>query len=265
MSIRKELASRWKPEYAKLGVVAPLQAHMNGVLDVRDRLEAKRAELQGNRELSDVGRAKAMRVAADAEAKHVAKASRALRLARGKTEQQRAALTPTVSNKGDVAAATLRGEIRTALRGMDRSKIAAIAGDPNTDTIVLEALFEAPGWLIGVDTTTRQQLLDIVLDRHAGPALALLNEQSEALAVAGAAVQAASDTLAQAAALGNAPDAFGKYLTLVAPPTEQEIADEQSVYRKDAVVIDALSLPAAQRSSLIDQLLAANTAEFKAA
>jgi hypothetical protein len=265
MSIANELKSRWKAEFSTYGVVAPLHKHLTQVLDSNERLAAKRAELNANRDLSDEGRAKAMKAAAAKEAVHVAKANRALRVAQGKVQQQRVALTPTVSNKTDVAAAFLRQEIRASLRGMERASLAAIANDPKTDTTTLEAMFEGPTFLTGIDAGTRDQLLKVVLERTAAPALAVLDNQAEALTVVGAAVQATSGTLRQAAAIGNAPDAFDKWLAQVAPPTAEEIAADKNVYRNDSAGIDALSLPFAQRSSLIDQLLAANTAEVKAA
>ena len=79
MSLSNELKSRWKPEYNSYGVVALLQKQLNQVLDSRDRLAAKRAELQANRDLSDEGRVKALKAAATAEASVTAKAGRALR------------------------------------------------------------------------------------------------------------------------------------------------------------------------------------------
>jgi hypothetical protein len=58
----------------------------------------------------------------------------------------------------------LRKEIRDAMKGRPRAEIAALVNDPATDSIVLETLFEGPTILTCLDTTTRNQLLEMAVE-----------------------------------------------------------------------------------------------------
>jgi hypothetical protein len=62
------------------------------------------------------------------------------------------------------------------------------------NSIVLEALFEGPTILTGLDSTTRDQLLQMAVERTVGPALIALQERDEALELLNAANRVAADT-----------------------------------------------------------------------
>jgi hypothetical protein len=106
---------------------------------VHDEIETNRSELAANKMLSDIGRGQKLQELAKSEAQHVAKARRALVAAQDRMRDQRKALAPTVRDKSDVAAASLRQEIRGAMKSMPRGEIASLVNDPKTDSIVLEA------------------------------------------------------------------------------------------------------------------------------
>ena len=61
------------------------------------------------------------------------------------------------------------------------------------------------------------------------------------------------------------PDAFDQWLAEVAPVDPREAAAEAAKINRDALATSAAALPLAERTSLIDQLLATNVAEIKAA
>src|ERR1700704_2674402 len=107
MPASSALKQRWNSDRLdKHPLALMVRKHFHHVLDSRDKIESKRAELAGDKMLSDIGRRQKLQDFAKGEAGHVAKAQRALGVARDKMREQRRALTPTVRNKTDVAAAS---------------------------------------------------------------------------------------------------------------------------------------------------------------
>lgn len=261
MSLSNALKGRWNSEkFDKHGVALAARKHFYNALDARDTIEAKRALIGGDTDLSDAGRKKALATVATAEADRVAKAQRALVIARDKLREQRIALTPTVRDKANLADAALRQEVRAKLRDMKPGEIAALVNDANTETIVLEALFEGPGFLTGTDQATRDQYLAIAIERTAGPAVEALADQSEAVDLLAAACTGAAETLCIAA--GITPYQYEKWIGEVAPADAAEREAEAATFTAEAVTQSAAGLPLAARMTLVDQLLATNTAEI---
>jgi hypothetical protein len=59
--------------------------------------------------------------------------------------------------------------------------------------------------------------------------------------------------------------AFDRWLAEAAPVDPKEAAAEAATINRDALAASVAALPLAERTSLIDQLLATNVAEIKAA
>src|SRR5665213_184639 len=166
MSASQTLKDRWKSNAEKLdksalGLVT--RKHFHEVLHMHDVLRQRRAEIEANPSLSDRGKTDELKKVATAEAHTLAAAQRALVAGRAKITEQRRALAPTVGDKTDSAAAAMRKEIRESLKTMPRGDVADLCNDPATDSIVLEAIFEGPTFLTGIDATTRDQMLEIVV------------------------------------------------------------------------------------------------------
>jgi hypothetical protein len=266
MSVTETLRGRWKDNTARfdkhaLGLAT--RKHVHETLFLHDTIELRRAEIGANRSLSAIGQTDALRKVASAEAATLAKAQRALAAGRASVQQARRALTPTVANRTDAASAALRAEVRASLKGMERSKIATICDDPATDDLILESLFEGPTILTGIEPAARAQLLEIVVARRHGPAVEALSEQSDALDLLEASVTVAAATLQKAA--GVSPAAFREWLANAAPMDAKEIEAEAAKFNADVTAAAAKALPLAARLSLVDSLLATNTAEVKAA
>lgn len=263
MIVSATLKSRWSPAYDKHGLAVAARQHFHNALDARDAIEAKRVELAGANHLSDIGRAQEAKKVAATEAARIAKAGRALTAARAEVRKQRVALTPTVKDKTDAAAAALRHEIRATLRGMSHAELTALVTDPQTDSIVLEALFEGPTILTGLDQARRDELLELTLKTVAAPAVAALAEQSDALDLLDAAVRTSMDTLLQASGVAPHGDAFNIWLGEVAPADAKEREAEAVQFSAEAIKTGATLLPLAERISLVDSLLQSNTDELR--
>ena len=263
MSVSHTLKSRWLPAYDKYGLAVAARLHFHHGLDARDAVEAKRGELSRDNDLSEQGKAKELQKVAAAEAPRIAKAQRALTAARAEVRKQRVALTPTVKDKTDAAAAAIRNEIRATLRGMSHADLAALVTDPHTDSIVLEALYEGPTILTGIDQARRDELLELTIKTVAAPAVAALAEQSDAIDLLDAAVRTSMETLRQASGVSQYGDAFDQWMAEVAPVDAKERAAEAVQFSAEAIKTGATLLPLAERISLVGSLLASNTDELR--
>jgi hypothetical protein len=264
MPVSQALKQRWNSEKLDkhpLAVVA--RRHFHQVLDARDAIEAKRTELAADKTLSDLGRRQKLQDLAKGQAGHVAKAQRALTAARDKMRDQRKALMPTVRNKADLASAMLRQEARAFLRGKTQAEAVALLFDPNADSIIIEAVFEAPTTLSGISADVKDKLLAAVIERTAGPALVALSEQDDAIDLLDAALRVSAQSLR--AAVDVHPGAFDKWLAEVAPIDPKEARAEAAKISRDVLAQSATALPLAERMSLVDQLLAANMADVRTA
>jgi hypothetical protein len=265
MSLSNSLKSRWKPEHEKHGIVAAMRPHFHRALDIREQLQAKKAALATDNHLSEHGRRQVLRdFAATDAARTVARATRALSKAQDKVREQRMALTPAVKDKGNVANALLRQEIRASLRGKTPGQLATLLFDPSADPLMIEAAFEAPLFLTGLTAEMKDHLLEAVVARTKGPQVEALAQTAESLETVAAAVRVATDTLQEAAGC-ETPAAFEAWLSKAAPLDQAELAAEKVAYAKleaDLIALNAGNLPLAARMTLVESLLATNTDEL---
>jgi hypothetical protein len=260
MSISSQLKSRWRPEYDKHGVALAARAHFHAALDVAEQLTAKRAALAADTRWSPAGRAAQLMTLATAEAGRVTKGARALAVARDQVRAQRAALLPTIADKTDVASAMLRKEYRDILRGQSLAEMTAMLFADDAPSILLESALEASS-LLKIPAEMRDRLLETIV--HRNPAGAALAEQSAALDLLDTALRVGHEAVREAA--GVAPHAFQKWIAEAAPIDANAQGAEAAEFGLEAARHTVAALPLAERMSLVDSLIATNTAELKAA
>jgi hypothetical protein len=260
-TLSETLKTRWLPTFD--GHSAVIRKHFDQALGVVETLGAKRAELSTDKNLSDVGRAQKLNEFAKAEAARVAKASRTLDTARKTISEKRAALVPSVRDKTDVAAALLRREQRDILRTMDSPGMMKILTDANTPMSMLEAIFEAPHLVPAIPPDVKERLVNDLLERIAPAAVASLREQDSALELLETSIQAGSHALREAA--GVTSHEYAKWIAEAAPVDAKTVEAEKEQFRAQSVETGALALPLAARMSLVESLLATNTAEISKA
>lgn len=257
MQFSDTMRSRWKPEYDNLGISAAAKRAMERSLDVRDAIESKRAKIAADKDLSEAGRTKALHRFVTEQAPAIAKGDRELALAQRKLRDHKLSLTPRVTNKTDVVAAMLRQETRAMLRGMDRSAALQLLFDAvrsGRDLVMIEAVFDAPPALSGLDAAGAETVLNFLLDNHAAQELKAIADQSEALELVQAAITGAK--LEAQDALGMQKYAFDKWLTETAPaPNDAELTREKLNFNGAVVAVDAENLSFEDRKSLIDRML----------
>lgn len=257
-TLSETLKSRWLPTFDTHSAV--IRRHFDQALGVVETLGAKRAELRTDKNLSEIGRAQKLNEFAKAEAARVAKASRTLDTARKTISERRAALVPSVKDKGDVAGALLRREQRDILRTMDAPGMMKILADQNTPMSMLEAIFEAPHLVPAIPAEVKERLTNDLLERIAPAAVASLREQDSALELLQASVNAGALALQDAA--GITPHEYAKWMAEAAPVDAKTVEAEKADFQAQSAEAGALALPLKARMSLVESLLATNTAEI---
>jgi hypothetical protein len=255
------LKSKWHPNFDKHSEV--IGRHFGQSLGVIDSLSAKRTELDADKNLSNIGRKEKLAEFAKSEAARVARAARTLETARENINARRAALVPGVKDKTDVAGALLRREQRDVLRTMDSAGIVKILTDDATPMSMLEAIFEAPHLVPTIPAANRERLVNNLLERIAGPAVAALNEQDDALELLAISIEAGTNALRDAS--GVPQHEFPKWMKDAAPVDPKTVEAEKAAFAAESVSAGAIALPLKARMSLVESLLATNSAEVLAA
>jgi hypothetical protein len=226
MNFKDNIASRWRAEWDARYDLARLGREFRKVLRFAEEVPAKRAELAKGGTLSERGLDAAVR------AHCAANVIPNLRRAAWEAEKtvadiatQRARLCNVEFDRTDVAAALLRGEMRTLLRNMSQGEqVAAITQNSHFRA----AAFEGPATLSGLSEDTRSELKRrIGLEEHPHEA-AQLEEAEEAVAVANAAIGMVAGALQTSGGFEGNNQAFENWMTSSSADVEREIAAEKS-------------------------------------
>jgi hypothetical protein len=172
MSLISELRSRFHPAYEKHATSKATKVHLWAATAAIEQIAAKRIEIGQNKNLSDAGKAGEVRDFAQSLAPAVARARGAVAGAKRAIARQREALVPLVKDRNDIAAAMLRAEMRSFMRNMRPAEAIAFATSDVADATLFEAIFEAPLVLSNLNAMSRDRILQVYLDRHAGTQLA---------------------------------------------------------------------------------------------
>jgi hypothetical protein len=214
MTLRNELERRWKSSYESHSAASNAQRYFESALRILDETSAARAKIDADKNLSDLGKKQALRDAASKFGWLGMRTRDGAAEFKKAVQAQRDALAPKPKDKTDVAAAMVRVQMRTFLQSKTQAEIAALA---MSDENFAEAIFEAPAALSGLTSEARDHLLRSHLERTAGPALAAIDEQAEAVELIETAVGAASNALATA--VGVSPDRLDEWLSTQTAPT----------------------------------------------
>lgn len=258
MSKTETLKTRWRPEFNSLPTASTVRKALHQVCESVEMLGGKRTTIATDPRLSEAAKAEDLRSYAASEARTVAKAQRAYSKAVEKLTERKLAMTPSVGDKTNIAAALLRGELRALMRTKSPGDQARILFDRYADPTLLEAVFEAPCELSGIDPDMRGKVLDAIVERH--PGSATLGLEGEALAVLDAAIRMAEGDLQSAAQL--TPHQFESWFEEATKQTPADAAKEATALEAQHVAEAAKKLPFHQRHSLVESLLQTNSDEL---
>jgi hypothetical protein len=221
MTMRKSLPGDGQARRVKLWTVdAPTGSTAEKLLKVYlgafaaiDALDAAKATIASNPELTDVGRQKQIKESIFREtvpAMHRGQIE--LAKARQEVETRRAALIPPKADPTDAAAAVRRQEIRAFLRGLDDKGRDAFLKKSKGDAEVTQAIIEQPAALSGVRDSLHDLILNEAMEAAYSPEIAELQMLEEAIDVAASAIESGrAEAHAEAAAVDPAlrdPDHF---------------------------------------------------------
>lgn len=191
-TLRETLDSRWQPHWAARPAfrrVARAFDQVRGAWDTVDAAGGLREKLAKEGRLSAKGIDEALR--SNLETGVVGRLRRAqheVAKVRGEIEATRAGMGIPKPDKTDAAGAILRSEYRTYLRQAGLAKAAELLTNPNADPALLEAAWEVPAAMIGLDEGMRENLRKSILDRTHAEEIALLDELAEAATIVDSAV-----------------------------------------------------------------------------
>jgi hypothetical protein len=179
----------------------PLKGLLKGALEASEKLTDRAAAIQNNKFLSDDGRAKESRAQLKAALRDVRDAGIPIDEMRSRLKDIRASIRPVSFDKGDLAGALARQEIRAYVRTLPLGERAALLVGEKAEAMFVDAILEQPGALSGLDSNLydriREQRLEALHTNENFQAEELTREIAEA----SAALQVAKQGLQRASGM----------------------------------------------------------------
>jgi hypothetical protein len=205
MTIVETLRARFNPEWKTLTDLAGLDTMFETALSFIPAPKLKRSALEKPGTLNARGVAEALR---QEVGKYVPELRRIYCIINERKEalkHERAALAKPKIDPGDAAAAAMRPEIRTYLRGLEPAERMKVLLD-NPDPIMFAAALEGPAVLSGLTLETRAHVEQAYVQANHAKTLKAMEDREEALDVVGAAAEIAAMEIR--AAVGLEPHEF---------------------------------------------------------
>ncbi len=185
-AIRARWKERWSTTDARFSMTAGC---MNSALDASAKLKTKSSGLRESGKFSAAGLAAELEQFASAEtAPAYRKAGHILTRVRNEIASRRKGLTIPAADPTDLAAALFRQEARAWMRSMPMPKALQHLFRENADGRLIQAALEAPAEMSGLTAEVQSTLADHVLSERCAGELNQLDELSEAVEVANAAL-----------------------------------------------------------------------------
>jgi len=228
---RETVSSRWKPHWASRPSFRKIVRAFNEAQAAWDAIEAcgeARKGLIKAGKLTTIGVNETMRGnLSSGVVSQLRRAEHQAKLFREEVALTRGGLGIPKPDRTDVASAILRSEYRTFMRGLDMGKLAALLMDPKADPAMLEAAWEVPAQMIGMDETIRENLRTAILERTNAEEIAVLEEMLEAATLVENTVQMSLQDVASAAGFRNeGENDFKLWLKVTTAEIDKEIAAE---------------------------------------
>lgn len=198
MNFRETILARWR--YDHVPSLAEIKFVLERVLDIQDVIRAEHTKVGANDRLTSLGRQDAMRAfIADKAAAELYRSRKTVETLRSRLEAWRERLAPPPLDKADAAGATMRVEIRNALRAMSPgARMNALMAE-DADLFLLEAVLQAPDFLSGLDAKNRPEVAARYVERKHPDDVAAIEQADEAITVLAVATAVATNTARAAA------------------------------------------------------------------
>jgi hypothetical protein len=230
-SLRETLEGRWQPHWAtrpSFRRVSRAFDQVRGAWRAVDAASGLREKLTKEGRLSAKGIEEAIRD--NLETGVVGRLRRGqheVAKVRAEIAATRAGMGIPKPDKTDAAGAILRSEYRTFLRQVGMAEASKLLLDPNADPALLEAAWEVPAPMIGLDESIRENLRSAILDRTHAEEIAILDELGEAAVVVEGALTGGLQDIAGLAGFRSANDReFQLWVTAATREIDREIEAE---------------------------------------
>ena len=211
MDITDTLRARFRPEWKGRADLTGLDTMLENALSFVTVPKAKKDELEKLGTLNPRGVSEAMLVAmGKAAAPELRRTLKVVAERREALKRERATLAKPNIDKADAAAAVMRSEMRTYLRGLDMGERARVL-ITNPDPIMLAAVLEAPDALSGLNADTRAHVETAYVEANHADKVKAMADHDEALSVVAAAVGIAQGEMRKHVGIG--PQAFADWFT----------------------------------------------------
>lgn len=192
MNATDTLRSRFRPEWKARTDLAELNTMFETALSFIAAPKAKKAAIEKAGTLNARGVAEALRRDLGKDVvPELRRIRRVVNERKEATKHERAALAKLTIDTTDVAAAILRQDMRSYLRGLSLGERMNVLSN-NPDPAMLAAALEAPAPLSGLTAETRERVEEAYVQANHAKTLKAMEDREEALAVVGAAAEIAA-------------------------------------------------------------------------
>lgn len=179
----------------------PIKARARGNLDVMHSIAAELVKIANDVNLSPSGKRSKVADTIKPHLHHVMRSDGLIDQALAKLSDRESGLASRSTL--DEKRAPIRAEIRAAIKPMSRGDHVALVQDPNTDPEILESIIEAPSMLHGVDADLRVDAAKRLAALRNPGAVAIIQQNREALQVVRSTAEALRDQIGEAVGLRN--------------------------------------------------------------
>jgi hypothetical protein len=258
MSIWNTLSEQLPEEYSKATHLAPHLVAFKKIRQLSEELSKHRQSVEAPGTLNAKGITEAIRgFAASKVVPELRRQQYRLEKAEKALAERRLRLGVPAPDKTDAAGAMLRAEVRAYLRGLDPAERTALLMI-NPSALVVSAVFEAPNFLSGVSDELRAKAEQAIMENSAPEDLDRIDEEREAIGVAGMALEIAVRTIKEETGFKGDTRAFDEWMAEASAPVEREIragTRKASQTDLDALLAQVKTLDKDQRFTLSDVAL----------
>lgn len=245
------LAARWPKRNTDR--LSRLRKHFDGIIEAPIRISERKATWAKDKHLSAEGVRSRVRDLANGEvAPAMVKAGYAAEAARKQIDAEIRGLRPKKPDPADIAGAFLRAQIRSSL--IEKGPLAAksFLMDQAVDPAVLEAVFEAPPWLLGLTNADLDQIADVNAKLTHPDILAIAEDEREAAVLLDNAVHFVREAIKEHGFALDRTGASAEFaawmekVTSTNPPEPEDYADSWS---SEDVLDKLFALPRSRREA----------------
>jgi hypothetical protein len=210
--------------YKAVHGLQPVTAAIKRAMGVYDTFESEARKIAEDSHLSPVGKKQKIQKFVVEHAHEIVRVKKAAEKAKANMAKRRTNIKLPPIDKTDAGAAAMRSELRNRIFQMSAGERKAFL--PTADPMFWQAVLEAPNALTGIDSETRDSILNLAIEAAHPGALAKIEKDSEAIQLLEVASRVLAEHAAEVADLPNAA-ALDDFVSGAVPDTRHLEADAE--------------------------------------